>query len=174
MMQCTDCFQRVIVHLSKWNYSVCCDDIGEYWYHKSGKCYRCHTEKPYFEKIIAIGQIDQQRHILAFAIRVLKGSGIFFNHKPYPEIAIPLGLLIARYIIEHQAEFSSSDFMISVPTHKDRIKEGKIDHIAEIAKIASTFIKFPVRYDILLKHKDVQLKNLKLDDRKKVLVLHSR
>lgn len=119
----------------------------------------------YFEKVFAIGQ---ERGNLAYAIKAFKGVKGPSNIG----LAIPLGILIANWLFEHQEELEelSVDMIILVPSGDERIEEVGFDHISEILVVVQSLVDFiEINFMILSRCKKVKLKDLSMEERERII-----
>jgi len=170
MDKCSECFKRMISEIPEYCCKICCDNMDEEGYRRfGGTCYWCNERMRsgnlYFEKVFAIGQ---ERGNLAYAIKAFKGVKGPSNIG----LAIPLGILIANWLFEHQEELEelSVDMIILVPSGDERIEEVGFDHISEILVVVQSLVDFiEINFMILSRCKKVKLKDLSMEERERII-----
>jgi phosphoglycolate phosphatase-like HAD superfamily hydrolase/predicted amidophosphoribosyltransferase len=169
MDKCSECFKRVISDIPEYCCTICCDEMGEEKYRKWRICYQCNTKrkerKLYIEKVFTIGQ---ERGNLAYAIKAFKGVKGPSNIG----LAIPLGILVANWLFEHEAELKELgvEMMILVPSSDERIEEVGFDHISTILVVVQGLVDFiDINFMVLSRCSEVKLKDLSREERTEVI-----
>ncbi|MBA7518688.1 Pyrophosphatase PpaX [subsurface metagenome] len=166
MNECSSCFKKVIFDIPEHCCTICCDEMEEEKYRRWGTCYWCNEKRRrgelYFEKVFAIGQ---ERMNLDYAIKAFKGV----KGSPSADLAIPLGILVASWLFEHEEELDV-DMIIPVPSSDERIEEVGFDHISEILVVVRCLVDFiDINFMVLSKCKEVKLKDLGMKERERVI-----
>lgn len=195
MDKCTECFKRVISEIPEIHCTICQNKMEEEEYRKyNGRCYLCNRRRrertQYFNKVFLIGQ---ERGNLAYAIKAFKSVD---DRPSNIGLAIPLGILVADWLVDHREELERPrrrtirrwwkrlfghreglglgrhgvDMMIPVPSSAERREEVGFDHISEILIVVQSLVDFiDIDFMVLSRCSEVRLKDLGREERAEVI-----
>lgn len=195
MDKCTECFKRVISEIPEIHCTICQNKMEEEEYRKyKGRCYLCNRRRrertQYFNKVFLIGQ---ERGNLAYAIKAFKSVD---DRPSNIGLAIPLGILVADWLVDHREELERPrrrtirrwwkrlfghreglglgrhgvDMIIPVPSSAERREEVGFDHISEILVVVQSLVDFiGINFAVLSKCKEVKLKDLSMKERERII-----
>ena len=106
-----------------------------------GGCEQCAVRRPAFARARAMGAYEG----------VLRSAVHQFKYRDHPQMALPLGLLLAEYAEVQKADLNSLlfDAVLPVPMHRTRQRVRGYNQSERLARVFAAHLGFPLWLDAL-------------------------
>lgn len=135
---CTGCAAQIVPVAAPFC-AVCGQTIAP----DDGGCWHCHRRRPAFVRARSLGVYDG---VLRHAIHQ-------FKYRDRPQMAVPLGRLLAAYATANQSALNglAFDALLPVPMHPARQRVRGYNQSERLARVLSRQLSIPLRTGVLVR-----------------------